>query len=58
MVVAKLVERSLPTQLVRGSNPVIGKMFVYGQLNKFENKYKGSGYSPMFQFYCYNIESV
>ena len=28
VVVAQLVERLLPTQKVRGSNPVIGKTFI------------------------------
>ena len=41
VVVAKLVERSLPTPEVRGSNPVIGEI-VYCQLNrKDENKKRG-----------------
>ena len=32
VVVAHLVERSLPTPEVRGSNPVIGKNYMYNQL--------------------------
>ena len=32
VVVAQLVERSLPTPEVRGSNPVIGKIYLYYQL--------------------------
>ena len=29
MVVAQLVERSIPTPEIHGSNPVIGKMYMY-----------------------------
>ena len=32
VVVAQLVERSLPTPEVRGLNPVIGKIYLYDQL--------------------------
>ena len=45
MVVAQLVERSLPTQEVHGSNPVIGKT-----LNCFEKtkiKKKEAGQDPL-----------
>ena len=30
--VGQLVERSLPTPEIRGSNPVIGKIYVYYQM--------------------------
>ena len=32
VVVAQLVERSLPKPEVRGSNPIIGKIYMYYQL--------------------------
>ena len=52
VVVAQLVERSLPIPEVRGSNPVIGKIywiFVYCQLYwKDENKEKEAGNGPFF----------
>ena len=44
VVVVQLVERSLPTPEVRGSNPVIGKICMYYQLYwKDENKEKRPG---------------
>ena len=50
VVVAQLVERSLPTPEVRSSNPVISKMYMeqcYCQLYwKDENKEKESGNGP------------
>ena len=53
MVVAQLVERLLPIPEVRGSNPVIGKIywtFVYCQLYwKDENKEKRGREWPIFQ---------
>ena len=56
MVVAQLVERSLPIPEVRGSSPVIGKnlfiylTFVYCQLRieKTKIKKKGAGNGPCF----------
>ena len=52
VVVAQLVERSLLIPEVRGSNPVIGKIywiFVYCQLYwKDENKEKEAGNDPIF----------
>ena len=51
VVVVQLVERSLPTAEVRGSNPVIGKLlyrtFIYCQLYwKDENKEKEAENGP------------
>ena len=44
---AQIVERSLPPPEVRGSNPVIGNLFVYCQLySKDENKEKEAGNGP------------
>ena len=54
VVVAQLVERSLPIPEVRGSNPVIGKklltIIVYCQLciEKTKNKEKEAGNGPFF----------
>ena len=56
VVVAQLVEWSLPIPEVRGSNPVISKNllilnnFVYCQLciEKTKNKEKGAGNGPFF----------
>ena len=56
VVVAQLVERSLPKPEVRGSNPVIGEnlyiywTFVYCQLciEKTKNKEKEAGNGPFF----------
>ena len=49
VVVAQLVERSLPTPEVRGSNPVIGKIYMYNQLyGKDENKEKRGRERPNF----------
>ena len=36
MVVAQLVGWSIPTPEVRGSNPVIGKFYMFCQLTKFK----------------------
>ena len=52
VVVTQLVERSLPTPEVRGSNPIIGKLlcgtFVYSQLYwKDGNKQKEAGNSAL-----------
>ena len=47
VVVAKLVERSLPTPEVRGSNPVIGEI-VYCQLNRKDENKKEAGNGPYF----------
>ena len=54
VVVAQLVERSLPIPEVRGSNPVIGKIywtFVYCQLciEKTKNKEKRGRKWPIFK---------
>ena len=50
VVVAQLVERSLPTPEVRGSNPVISKIYMYHQLYwKDENKEKKAGKCPIFK---------
>ena len=57
VVVAQLVEQSLPIPEVRGSNPVIGKIlfiywtFVYCQLcvEKDENKEKEAGFGSFFK---------
>ena len=38
---AQLVDRSLPTPDVRGSNPVIGKMFSVKGIEKTKKKKKG-----------------
>ena len=47
VVLAQLVERSIPTPEVRGSNPVIGKICVYYQLYwKDENKEKEAWNGP------------
>ena len=47
---AQIVERSLPPPEVRGSNPVIGNLFVYCQLySKDENKEKEAGNGPFFK---------
>ena len=60
MVVAQLVEPSLPTPEVRGSNPVIGKafisnIFVFCQLHwKDENKEKEAG-NGFFSFYLGDV---
>ena len=49
VVVAQLVEQSLPTPEVRGSNPVIGKIYLYYQLYwKDENKEKRGRERPNF----------
>ena len=50
MVVAQLVEQSLPTPEVRGSNPVIGKIYMYYQLYwKDEIKEKRGRERPNFK---------
>ena len=51
VVVAKLVERSLPTPEIRGSNPNIGKLLSTNcTLNrKDENKEKEAGNGPSLQ---------
>ena len=33
VVVAQLVEQSLPTTEIRGSNPDVGKFYIYNKLN-------------------------
>ena len=49
VVVAQLVERSLPKPEVRGLNPVIGKIYMYYQLYwKDENKEKRGRERPNF----------
>ena len=49
VVLAQLVERSIPTPEVRGLNPVIGKICVYYQLYwKDENKEKEAWNGPFF----------
>ena len=62
VVVAQLVERSLPTPEVRSSNPVIDKLlyraFVYCQLSrKDENKEKEAGYGPLKKQKLRKVES-
>ena len=49
VVVAQLVERSLPTPEVRGSNPVIGKIYMYW---KDENKEKSGREMSNFLILC------
>ena len=51
VVVAQLVERSLPTPEIRGSNPNIGKVLSTNcKLNrKDENKEKEAGNGPSFK---------
>ena len=54
VVVAHLVERSLPIPEVCSSNPVIGKKIlnIYCQLyGKYENKEKEAGNGPLFKKY-------
>ena len=49
MVAAQLVEWSLPTPEIRGSNPDISKIFIYQLYNgKDENKEKEAGNVPSF----------
>ena len=49
VVVAQLVEQSLPTPEVRGLNPAIGKIYMYYQLNwKDEIKEKEAGNGRIF----------
>ena len=38
VVVAQLIERSLPTPWVRSSNPVIGKIYIEHLLNVFKRR--------------------
>ena len=57
VVEAQLVERSLPTHEIRGSNPVLGKLYIpiYCQLHwKDENKEKEAGNG---QFFKKDVES-
>ena len=60
VVVAQLVEQLLPTPKVRGSNPVIGKIYwtsVYCQLYwKDENKLKRGREWPIFKKATYKFE--
>ena len=53
MVATQLVERSLPTSEVRGSNPVIGKIFNESCLLstelKDQKKQKDAGNGPFFK---------
>ena len=46
VVVAQLVERSLPTPEIRGSNPNIGKFYLPIGNRKEENKEKEAGNGP------------
>ena len=45
MVVAQLEERSLATPEVRGSKPVIGKLYI----TRYENIVKETGNGPIFK---------
>ena len=54
MVVAQLVERSLPKPEVRGSNPFIGKiyiehLFTFNYIEKTKIKKKEAGYGPFYK---------
>ena len=53
MVVAQVVERSLPTPEIRGLNPIIGTCFIYQlELNrKGENKEKEAGHGPSLKIF-------
>ena len=49
MVVAQLVELSLPIPEIHGSNPAIGNIIYYQQYWKDENKEKEAGHGPNFK---------
>ena len=65
MVVAQLVERSLPKPEVRGSNPVIGKnLFIYWTIlycqlciEKMKIKKKEAGIGPFFKMFIGPVQA-
>ena len=47
MVVAQLVERSVPTPEIRGSNPVIGKLYLLSTVSmRLKLNKRGRDYFP------------